>query len=1149
MRVNLTIALLVSAFMQLSYAGYAQKITINKAKAPLIAVLNDIEAQTGVDFIFTQEMLSDAKVVSIKVSGASLDEVLKKCFLNQPLTYTINKDVVVIKKLDIAAIADISLTGKVTDTNGDPLPGVTVQIKGTSNGAITATDGSYSINATDRNAVLIFKFLGMLQQEVNVGDKTVINIKMLPDVRNLNDVVVVGYGTQKKENLTGSVSTVSSKVFESRAATNVAQMLQGVVPGLTITQSGALAGSLENRPTINIRGVGTIGKGSNASPLILVDGMESDINGLNPQDIDNISVLKDAAASSIYGSRAPFGVILITTKSGKADKMAINFTTAYHVNTPILLPNEMDSYTFANYFNDARTNSGQGVYFSPERMQRIKDYQDGKITTSNIPRPGQPTIWGDGFLDANANVDWYKAIYKQYTPAQEYNLNVSGGKGKTTYYLSGGALLEKGFMNFGSDHLNRYNTTAKISTQLSDHASISYIGRFSREEFARPSTMTNTLNQNIARQGWPPEPLYVPNGFLYDSPSPALALRDGGKAFTQTDHINQQLKLTIEPIKGWKIFGDINYSIRDIFYHWDILQTFNHDVAGNPILDQTDSKVRDETSRTNYFNSNIYTEYSKTLGGHYFKVLVGAQAEQNQYQFFSAQRTGVIDPDLSSIDLTSGNDATGAVVPPSVAGNSYDWATSGYFGRANYSYKDRYLFEANIRYDGSSRFRENRRWVYSPSASAGWNISKEDFWQPFEKYVNMLKIRGSYGKLNNQNTTSAYPTYLTMPMGTANGAWLLNGQKTNTSYGPPIISSSLTWEKVKTLNTGIDLAAFKNRLSVSFDYYIRYTDDMIGPAPELPIILGTPVPNTNNTSLKTNGFDLSIDWHDRLQNGFGYNLGVVLSDAKTVITAYPNPTGALQTEDPTNTAYNAGHQMGEIWGYQTIGIAKTQNEMDAHLASLPNGGQNALGSNWQAGDLMFKDVNADGKISSGANTINDHGDLVLIGNFTPRYLIGINMGADWKGVDFRAFFQGVLKRDYFQNNYYFWGASSSIYSSVGLAPQANYFRNDPTSPLGLNIDSYYPRPLLNAKNQVVQSRYLQNAAYMRLKNLQVGYTIPLSLTSKIGIKRLRIYASGENVFTITKMAAMFDPETVDGGFNGSVYPLSKVYSLGVNVTL
>lgn len=1028
----------------------------------------------------------------------------------------------------------------VSGVDGAPLAGVSVHVKSGTAASGTDEEGRFAIRAAQQ-VTLVFTSVGYATKEVQVT-ADFMNITLEAANQDLDEVVVVGYGSQKKENLTGAVSTISSETLNARPVSNTAQALQGAAPGLNITQSGALGGSLENRPSINVRGIGTIGQGSSGAPLILIDGMEGDINAISPQDIDNISVLKDAAASSIYGSRAPFGVILVTTKSGKAGGVMVQANANYRSSSPVLLPEMMDSYTFVHFLNDARLNSAQGVFFTEERIQRIRDYMDGKITTTLVPRPGQENIWGDGYFEGNDNVDWNKAIYRSSVPSQEYALSASGGSEKVTYYVAGNYLDQTGLMRFGGDNYGRYNTTGRINSVLSDKTSLTYIIRYSREEFERPSYMTNSLNQNIGRQGWPVLPLYDNNGYLYDSPSPALSLRDGGRGARQTDRLAQQLKLTVEPLAGWKLMGDINYSTTDVFYHWDLQRTYNHDVSGKPYPALTASEVHEEAGRENYLNTNIYTEYTRSFGAHHMKALVGTQAELTKTRGLMAERQGLIVPSMPVIDGTSGNDPNGKPVPPDVSGANNHWSTLGYFGRINYNYDERYLIEGNLRYDGSSRFRQDKRWIYSPSVSAGWNISNEDFWSPLANYVNAFKIRGSYGELSNQNTEDWYPTYVVMPISSSSGSWLLNGARPNTAEAPGLISSTLSWEQVRTWNLGADLAFFGNRLNATVDYYTRYTDNMIGPAPELPVNLGTDVPVTNNTDLKTSGIELEVGWNDRLANGLGYHARLMMADSRTKITRYPNPTGNLDT-------YLAGRMAGEIWGYRTVGIAKTQAEMDAHLSSLPNGAQNALGSNWQAGDLMFADLNGDGRINNGSNTLGDHGDLQVIGNNSPRYLTSLDLGANFKGVDLRVFFQAVLKRDYFNNNIYFWGTAASVWNTVGLEPHGDYFRDDPDHPLGLNLDAYYPRPLLSDKNHHAQTAYLQDASYIRLKNLQVGYTLPAQLTKRAGIQRVRLYFSGENIWTITKMSKMFDAETVDGGWEGNAYPLLKVYAFGLSLTL
>lgn len=1050
-----------------------------------------------------------------------------------------------------------TITGVVKDDNGEPLIGANVKIKGSTTGTVTDTNGSFTLDNVLQGSILVISYVGMNDKEVVVDNSSSFSITLSENTIGMNEVVVVGFGTQKKVNLTGAVGVASAKDLESRPVQNAVQALQGIVPGLNISQNQGQV-DLGSAPSINIRGTGTIAQGSNAAPLILIDGMEGDINTINPQDIESISVLKDAASSAIYGSRAPFGVILVKTKQGKSGKVSINYNNAFKSAAPVLLPKMMDSYTFALYFNAASENGGSGSYFDDAWLQRIKDFQAGKLIN---PANGLPMTsiaignrWGD-YDGGNDNVDWFKAIYKSSVFAQEHNLSVSGGNESTQYYLSGNFLDQGGFMRFGDNSFNRYTATAKINTKLASWASIGYTARWIREDYIRPSSMTNTLNSDLARQGWPILPLYDPNGYLMSAPSPALGLRDQGNDKAQEDWLYQQAQLVLEPVKGWKTTGEINYRIDDQFRHWDVLETYNHDVNGNPVPYNTSTSVHEGAYRANYLNPNLYSEYAKTLDDHNFKVLAGVQSEFYKYRDLSAERQGIISPSLPTIHTTNGTDANGITQPPTVDGTYQKWTNIGFFGRLNYNYKERYLFEANLRYDGTSRFRADHRWTTSPSVSAGWNIANEPFWKSLADYVNGFKLRASYGTLSNQNTKDYYPTYVQLPVGTNNGSWLINGMKPNTAAAAGLVSTTLSWEQIKTWNIGTDLAVFRNRLTASFDVFTRYTNNMVGPGVDLPAILGTAVPVTNNTNLKTNGFELQIDWNDRLSNGFAYEIRATLANAKSTVTKYPNPTGSLPTS--SNITYYNGEVLGDIWGYTTLGIAKSDQEMNDHLSALSNGGQNALGSNWKAGDIMYADLNNDGKIDGGANTLNDHGDLKVIGNNTPQFPFSLDLSASWKGFDLRAFFQGILKRDYFSNSYYFWGAYSwGIWWSSGLKQHEDYFRPDANDPMGQNLNSYYPRPLFSDKNQQIQNRYLLNAAYMRLKNLQIGYTLPQSFTQKAGIQKLRFYLSAENLVTFTKMPKMFDPESVDGGTTdgtnnesrGNVYPLSKVIAGGFSVT-
>ena len=1038
------------------------------------------------------------------------------------------------------AMAQHTVSGTVTDLNGEPLAGVAVMVQDSPSptGTTTDLDGTWSLSVSP-DAVLEFSSLGYRPVTVNVNGRGDIDVSLEEDREILDEVVVVGFATQKRINLTGSVSTVDSKAFESVPVQNAVQALQGKIPGLHISST---TGQLNSKATMQVRGLATIGEGSLAQTLVLIDGMEGDLYSINQQDIESITVLKDAAASSIYGSRAPFGVILVTTKKGKEGKATVNYNNSFRFSTPLNLPQEMDSYTWATFFNDAARNSGRGDWIAQETMQRIRDYMDGKIFYNTTPRSDNPNLWNTGYSQANDNIDYYDVFYKDVTFEQEHNLSVSGGTDKINYYVSANYLMQDGKMNWTGDGLKRYNLAGKLEARLSRYATLLYNARFTRSDYHQPTMMTNSsFFEAIGRQSWPIGPLYDPNGFLFNDH--VLRMKDGGQTTQSSSRLAQQVQLTITPLKGWRIIADFNYRYDQYFGHQDAFQVSQMAVDGVTVGSTWwNNWTNEHANRTDYININAYSDYEHTIGRHYFKVMAGFQAENNNYRNVYATINGILTPSSIAIDTATGLGQNGAAIDPQVGGGYTSWSTAGFFGRLNYNYDDRYMVEANFRYDGSSRFRVQNRWGFFPSFSAGWNIANEPFFTPAKPWVDMLKLRGSYGLLGNQYTDTPYPTYSAVGYDLNAGLWLIDGKQTNISWAPELVSMSLSWEKIYSMNIGIDFALFRNRLTGSFDYFIRQTKDMVGPAEELPVILGTAVPVANNTDLETKGWELEIGWRDQLKNGFAYGVNLVLFDSQGTITRYSNPSGTLSKN-------YAGKKWGEIWGYETIGIAKTQEEMDAHLATLPNGGQTYLGMDWAAGDIMYADLNNDGKVDGGAGTLDDHGDRRVIGNTTPRYNFGIDITMEYKGFDFRLFLQGTGKRDSFQGSYYFWGAYNDVWWSMGTTVHEDYFRDNPDHYLGLNLDSYYPRPLWGTyKNLQTQTRYLQNAAYLRIKNVQLGYTIPPALTKKIGIDRLRIFFSGENLATFTKMIKLFDPETI-GTSMGNSYPLSRTWSFGLSVTL
>ena len=1138
MRISLFL-LFVCVFQLMATDTEAQNAVINIRQNSLSIkqLIKEIEKQTDYLVVFRNQDVDVSKVVSFQQRFGTVSDYLNQVCENMGLGYVFENNYITLSpKVNAVNQDKKKITGKVTDQNGEAVIGASVVEKGTTNGIMTDIDGNFTLEVGDA-AVVQISYIGYRTKEVSVTGKNHFLVQLLEDMQALDEVVVVGFGTQKKVNLTGAVSMVDSEVLESRPVQNVSQALQGVVPGLNFSVNKT-GGELNNNLEMDIRGGGTIGEGSKSAPLVLIDGIEGDMNSINPNDIKSISVLKDASSSAIYGSRAAFGVVLITTKEGKAGRTNVNYSTNVRFSTPSALPTMMDSYQFAQFFNRAAMNQGGSPVFDETTMQRIIDYQAGKITSGSQVRP-------DGYYSenvlANANTDWFDKMYKKAVPSHEHNLSVSGGSDKITYLVSGSFMKQNGFINYNSDDFKRYTLNARIKADLSKYVTLVYGSKWIREDYDKPSYLGDLFYDSIART-WPTCPEYHDNG-NYGS-TMVYRLLYAGRNIDQKDQTYNQLQLTIEPIKDWKIYAEGNMRTINRMNHSELLPIPWINAAGEMAYGSLDgsraagaTEVTEQSWRDNYLTGNLYSDYFKQFeSGHYFKVMAGFNAELMKSRDVKGIMDNLITPDLPTLNTATEN--------PRTSGGYSHWSTVGFFGRLNYNFQEKYLFEFNLRHDGTSRFLGDQRWGTFPSFSLGWNVAREGFFENLgnlKEYISTLKFRGSWGQLGNTNTEDLYPFYLTVPFKTQAGGWLIDGKKSNLSYAPGLVSTMLTWETVESWNVGLDWGAFNNRLTGSFEYYVRQTKDMVGPAPELPSILGTGVPKMNNADMKSYGFDLDVSWRDKVGD-FSYGVKFVLSDNKRKVTRYPNENGIY-------SQWYAGKMSGELWGYETIGIAKTQEEMDKHLASLPNGGQ-TIGSQWAAGDIMYKDLNNDGKIDAGSSTLGDPGDKKIIGNSTPRYRFGLTLDGSWKGFDLSLFFQGVAKRDYLLAGPYFWGAKNGQWHSVGFDYHWDFFRPE-GDPLGANVDSYYPRPLFDqgGKNQQDQTRYLQNAAYLRLKNLQLGYTFPKAWVNKIGLQHLRLYFSGDNLFTVTGLHGYYDPEALGdtGDKMGKVYPLYITYSVGMNI--
>ena len=1016
--------------------------------------------------------------------------------------------------------------GVVKDATGETVIGASIIVEGTNLRTVTDIDGNFTLNGVKKGASIQISYIGYTTKVVKWNGAP-LDIILEDDKKMLEEVVVVGFGTQKKVNLTGAVSTVDSKTLSARPVNSVADALQGAVAGMNFSTPNS-GGTLNSTKSFNIRGTGTIGAGSSVTPLVLIDGMEGDMNALNPQDIENISVLKDASASSIYGSRAAGGVVLITTKSGKKGKATINYNNSFRFDSPLNMAEMMDSYTWAKYMNEASVNSGAGIWFTDDKLEQIKKAQsDPNMQKMFKNGNNRWEVWDNNPLLPIGNTDWLKEQFGN-SFSQEHTLSMTGGDDRMQYYLSANYLDRGGLLRHGDDNTQRYAFTGKVSAQLANWLRVTYNTRFTRTDFEMPGDLVNGTDEfyhNMCRY-WPILPTKDPNGNWLPE-SYIGRLQNGGRAKNQTDRLAQQLSFVATPVKGLTLNAELNYRIITHFNHRDWQTTYGYDCDNNPYVDQNETtSVYEYTYKSNYFNPNLFAEYSRAFGDHNMKVMGGFQSEWFRQRNVTARQNGIMSG-LPTLNTTT--------TKPSVGGAYNSWTTAGFFGRINYDFAGRYLFEANLRYDGSSRFLRDNRWNFFPSFSAGWNIAQESFWEPIAKYVNTLKLRASWGQLGNQNTDNWYPFYPTIGFSAQGSNWLVNGVKPNTASQPGLVSASLTWEKSRTWEVGLDWGAFNNRLTGSFGYYQRNTFDMVGPAPELPVILGANPPRVNNLDMTSKGWDLQISWRDIIGE-VSYGASFVLSDNQVVIDKYPNPSKNLGS-------YYKGAKLGDIWGYTTLGIAQSQEEMDAHLKKVD---QSALGSGWTAGDIMYKDLDGDGKINGGEGTANKPGDRRIIGNSTPRYNFGLNLDAAWKGFDIKVFFQGTLKRDYAAGGPMFWGATGQgKWQALGMKYHSDYWRED-------NKGAYYPRVSWNGgRNTQTQTRYLQNAAYARLKNLTIGYTLPKELTRKVYIENLRFFVSGENLLTITNFTEAGDPELIGAGWGGEIgktYPLSKTFSCGLSVT-
>jgi len=1032
----------------------------------------------------------------------------------------------------LSPIKMAQITGTVIDDNGDPLPGATVTVAGTTTGTVTDLDGNYTINA-ENGSSLVFSFIGFESQKVPIGNQSEINITLQSNVSSLNEVVVVGYGTKKKINLTGAVSTARGEDMANRPVTNVQQALQGLVSNLVISPNAA-GGEPGADMAMTIRGLASFE--GNTAPFVLVDGVPMSINDIDPVDIESVSVLKDAASTSIYGARAAYGVILITTKKGSAGSR-ISYSTNVGFSSPTIWPRLQGGTDWAHALNDARTNFGASPFYPDEAIARLE---------MNLANPGSapgmlPNASGDNWNILNtgtigvANDGISDLIMKDNAIRVKHNLSISGGNENVNYYLSGGFYDEEGLLRFGDESFNRFNIDAKIGAKVTPWMNLDLFVKYKSESEDFP------WNQNFGRawyMNWIGKlkfgtPAKYPGTDIWTQQTRV----EEWKKVRQTITDNQIVispKIEITPIKGWVTTLQVNYrstQIEDtrtgLQYQW---VRPNGDIDFNP-QNRESTEYQNELRRNTYLSPNLYSSYSRVLGKHDLQLMVGYQQEEYNFSDLGARSFFLLSDAIPSISTAVGDQ----LVTDAIG----HWTTRSAFGRFNYIFDEKYLLEVNIRTDGSSRFEEAERWGVFPSVSAGWIISEENFFSS-NKFIDLLKIRGSYGTLGNQDVDN-YLFIPTMSINQTNN-WLFGNDRAWTVRAPNLNSVNLSWETVSTLDLGIDAYLLNNRLGFTFGVYETRTSDLVGPGQPLPAVLGSTVPKRNEGEIKTRGWELELSWKNRVNQDFRYEIRGQLADYRSTVVDYNNPSGLLNTFYP-------GQDLNEIWGYRYDGHFQTEAAINEGVD------QSFIYSGvWRTGDFRYADLNEDGKIDIGNNTVNEPGDLEIVGNTTPRYTYGLNLSAQYKNFDISVFFQGVAKRDWsFGTSSVFRGPAAGPMHNNVLEGHMDYWR-DETSVLGPNTGAYFPRPYAqffgeNVKNYGRPTDHLmQNAAYLRLKNLQIGYSLPKKIAEKVLMTNARIYLSGENLLTFTDLM-FFDPEALAGRWYGAgdAYPLSTTMSAGINL--
>ncbi|NWJ52082.1 MAG: TonB-dependent receptor [Bacteroidetes bacterium] len=1093
---KITIALLLFAFSQcFSNVGFCQKqVSLNLKNVKLEKALDEIERQSDLYFVFNQKLVDVTRIVNLSAKHKDIKEVLDDLFAGVDVNYRVlDKQILLAPGKFIYPVSteatqkQIKISGVVVDVKGITIPGVTVKVKGTSNGVTTDSKGRFNLSVPNEKAILTVSCIGYVAQDILVGAQQQISIILQDDIKKLDEVVVVGYGTQKKVNLTGSVSSVSSTEITKRTSTNVANLLQGKVAGLQVTQSSGEPGN--DNPVLRIRGIGTFSS-AGSDPLVLVDGISGSLSNLNSNDIETISVLKDAASASIYGARAANGVILVTTKQGKSDGLNIEYSTNYQIQQPTSMPKFVtNSATFMTDWNYANQRAGLPNYFDQATIDAFK--------TGTDPIKYPNFNWIDHMISNGAE--------------QNHNLSMSGGNEKTKFNVSMGYLDQTGINSaFKYSRANmRFNINSKLNKIISFGSNIA-LTYSDRVEPVMGSSEFMLLTYTAG-------PNYLPKlsdgsgRWTWRYNSPAWHNRNPEQALSYGDKKHYIYSLTAQTYVDVNLLKDLVFEVKGaVNYDVNFDKSHEHPVASYFYSDNTlaatvtgyNPGVQDNFAQNILATLYSTLNYTKSIGNHDINVLLGYSQEANHYNYLQGYKQ--IFPTDGIGELNAGSTAV-----QSVAGSSNDWGLQSVFGRLNYNYKGKYLIESNFRYDGTSRIASDHRWGLFPSISAGWRLSEEKFMKQVS-WLDNLKLRASWGKLGNQNI-GLYPYQDILSVNSYAFSSVSQGAAVTR-----LTDKALKWETTTVKDLGVDFSIKNGLISATADYFDKVTDDILYNI-SVPASIGLSSPTVNYGKMQNKGFEFVIG-HANTIGDFKYSINFNISSFSNKVLRVNAPTLGSQTIIQNGLPWNAYYLT------QAIGIFQNQAEIDASPKQQYNP---------KPGDLKFKDQNADGVI--------DAKDRVVVGGAYPDFYYGSSMNLSWKNFDLSAFFQGVKGQKFIIDG---WGITPFI---QGCAPTVDFAKNcwTPTNPTN-NI--HYPAMYTNGYGPVTGTRstyFLQDGSYFRLKNLMIGYNVPNQFCKKIWMKGLRIYLSGDNLLTITKYPGA-DPERTGSG-NFQTYPQMKTYTIGLNV--